>query len=60
MRILGIIARLALKTGRREKLGYAPRIWKYLEQLLKDERLKPVQDWVNASHDFPHDANTSI
>lgn len=45
-RILGIVARLALKTGRSEKLAYAPRIWNYLDTLLAEEKLKPVRDWM--------------
>jgi aminoglycoside/choline kinase family phosphotransferase len=46
MRVLGILANRALKTGDREKLSYAPRIWDYLGELLQDEALKPVREWV--------------
>ena len=46
-RILGIVARLALQNGRRDKLAYAPRIWKYLERLLQDAALKPVKNWMD-------------
>ena len=47
VRILGIVARRALSTGQRDKLAYAPRIWKYLDELLKDETLKPVRMWMD-------------
>jgi len=47
-RIIGIIARLALQTGRRDKLAYLPRIWSYLGSLLKDPRMRPVEAWMNA------------
>jgi aminoglycoside/choline kinase family phosphotransferase len=43
LRILGIITQLAKKTGRREKLAYAPRVWKYLDILLQDDALKPLR-----------------
>lgn len=46
MRIFGIIATRALKTGHRDKLAYAPRIWEYLGELLQDEPLKPVREWI--------------
>ncbi|MGE3622816.1 MAG: aminoglycoside phosphotransferase family protein [Bdellovibrionales bacterium] len=45
-RILGIIARHASKTGRREKLDYMPRVWKYLEALCEEPALRPVQEWM--------------
>jgi len=46
MRILGIIAKLAQKTGRREKLAYIPRIRTNLAHLLKYEALNPVRLWA--------------
>jgi len=45
-RILGIIAQRALKTGQRDKLAYAPRIWEYLGELMQDEALMPMQKWI--------------
>ena len=47
MRILGVIAGLAHKTGDNQKLVYLPRIWNYLDQLLQHEKLKSVEAWVN-------------
>ena len=52
MRILGIIARRARK-GQPDKLGYVPRIWAYLRQLLRDEALSPVHDWVTKNNISP-------
>jgi aminoglycoside/choline kinase family phosphotransferase len=46
MRILGVIAKLAHQTGRKEKLAYMPRIRNWLANLLKNEELRPVQQWV--------------
>lgn len=46
IRILGIIARIALKNGRREKLAYMPRIRAYLDELLRDNALVPVRVWM--------------
>jgi aminoglycoside/choline kinase family phosphotransferase len=45
-RILGIIARIALKTGRQEKMAYTPRIRSYLNELLRDNALRPVLVWM--------------
>jgi aminoglycoside/choline kinase family phosphotransferase len=46
MRILGILARRALKTGHRDKLAWTPRIWDYLGELIQDDSLKPVRAWI--------------
>ncbi len=46
-RILGLIVRFAEKTGRREKLENLPRIRNYLGQLLQNETLKPVREWMD-------------
>jgi aminoglycoside/choline kinase family phosphotransferase len=51
-RILGILARLAINSNQREKLAYTPRVWAYLEELLKDEALKPVAAWFAANGPF--------
>ena len=45
-RILGIIAQLALKTGRRDKLDFLPRIWRHLENIMKEPYLLPVREWM--------------
>jgi aminoglycoside/choline kinase family phosphotransferase len=45
-RILGIVARRALNTGRRDKLAYVPRSGKYLDALLGLKELKPVAGWM--------------
>jgi N-acetylmuramate 1-kinase len=52
MRILGIVARRATK-GQPDKLDYLPRIWRYLRQLLQDEALEPVRDWVAQTNISP-------
>jgi aminoglycoside/choline kinase family phosphotransferase len=49
MRILGILANRVLKTGQRDKLAWAPRIWEYMGELLQDEALKPVREWMNTA-----------
>ena len=49
MRVLGIIARLAHEEGRREKLVFVPRIQNYLDWLLREEALRPVQTWMQAN-----------
>ncbi|HEU0118079.1 MAG TPA: phosphotransferase [Alphaproteobacteria bacterium] len=46
MRILGIVASHAQRTGRQDKLAYVPRVKNYLRKLLQNEALKPVRDWV--------------
>lgn len=46
VRVLGVIARLAAREKRPEKLVYAPRIWTYLGRLLGDEALRPVGAWM--------------
>jgi aminoglycoside/choline kinase family phosphotransferase len=46
MRILGILANRALKTGQRDKLAWAPRTWEYVGELIQDDSLKPVREWV--------------
>ncbi|MDR3450434.1 MAG: phosphotransferase [Alphaproteobacteria bacterium] len=45
-RILGIVAQLALKTGRREKLAYIPCIQQHLRHVLTAPYLQPVQEWM--------------
>ena len=49
MRILGVIARLTQKNGRREKLAFIPQIWGHLDRLLQKEILKPLREWVMVS-----------
>lgn len=46
MRILGVLVRIVARTGQNEKLQYMPRIWDYLRQLLQEEALKPIHDWL--------------
>jgi N-acetylmuramate 1-kinase len=46
MRILGIIVRLSLRTGRCDKFAFLPRIRHHLERLLKEPALLPVREWV--------------
>jgi N-acetylmuramate 1-kinase len=46
-RILGIIARIATKTGRTEKMAFAPRVWDYLDELLQDIALRPIAAWMD-------------
>ena len=46
MRILGIIARLSLRTGQCDKFAFLPRIRHHLETLLQDPALLPVRAWV--------------
>jgi aminoglycoside/choline kinase family phosphotransferase len=48
IRILGIIARRTRVTGNRDKLVYAPRIWEYLGELMRDEALGPLKAWIQA------------
>jgi aminoglycoside/choline kinase family phosphotransferase len=49
IRILGIVTQFVQKTGRRQKLAYLPRIWTYLDPLLRDDTLKPLGEWLNAA-----------
>jgi len=44
---LGIIARIAIKTGRTEKMAFAPRIWAFLDELLQDIALRPIAAWMD-------------
>ena len=46
MRILGIIAQLAIQTGRKDKLDYLPRIRGHLSRILEEPYLIPVHEWV--------------
>ncbi len=46
VRILGILVRLAVGQGRRDKLAYVPRIWGYLDYLLQDKVLEPLRLWM--------------
>ncbi len=46
MRILGLFVRHARKTGENGKLQDLPRIQHYVDYLLKDEKLKPLQKWI--------------
>ncbi|MDR3424636.1 MAG: phosphotransferase [Alphaproteobacteria bacterium] len=45
-RILGIITRLVLRTGRREKLVFLPRIRLHLAHVLREPCLLPVRMWM--------------
>ncbi len=47
-RILGIVANRVMKTGNRDKLEWAPRIWGYLGDLLHDNALAPFREWIRA------------
>lgn len=55
MRILGIVVRIAVRNGRREKLAYIPRIWGYLDYLLENSELKSVREWVENNFDHSRD-----
>lgn len=46
MRILGILAQLAVQKGRREKLTLMPRVKTHLIALLREPCLMPVRIWV--------------
>jgi aminoglycoside/choline kinase family phosphotransferase len=46
MRILGVLVAHAQRTGRTDKLPWLPRIEKYLRQLLRDDALRPMRDWM--------------
>jgi aminoglycoside/choline kinase family phosphotransferase len=46
-RILGVLARLAMKTGRTEKMAFAPRVWAFLDELLQDIALRPIAAWMD-------------
>ena len=48
MRILGILARLGLRQGRREKLALLPRVKAHLTKLLKEPCLMPVSVWAQS------------
>jgi aminoglycoside/choline kinase family phosphotransferase len=45
-RILGIIAQLAHKTGQRDKLAFLPRIRQHLSNILDENYLVPVREWM--------------
>jgi aminoglycoside/choline kinase family phosphotransferase len=47
MRILGIIVRLSLPTGRRDKFAFLPRIRHHLASVLKESYLLPVREWMD-------------
>ena len=46
-RILGIIAQRVVKTGRRDKLDFAPRIQTHLNHIMKETYLLPVREWMD-------------
>ncbi|MFY9287767.1 MAG: phosphotransferase [Alphaproteobacteria bacterium] len=46
MRILGVIVRLAQKTGRQEKLAFIPRIQSYVQDLVDHPALLPLKVWL--------------
>jgi aminoglycoside/choline kinase family phosphotransferase len=46
LRILGIIANLAMKKGRRDKLAYIPRILRHLEKIMAAPYLLPMQKFM--------------
>jgi aminoglycoside/choline kinase family phosphotransferase len=50
LRILGIIAQLAQKSGRRDKLDYLPRIWQHLNIVMQEDGLQPVKRWITSLH----------
>ena len=43
VRILGIIAQRTMKTGRRDKLVFLPRIWRHLGVVMREPYLMPVR-----------------
>ncbi|MDE2029849.1 MAG: phosphotransferase [Alphaproteobacteria bacterium] len=45
-RILGIVAQLALRQGRRDKLAYVPRIQNHLRRVMAEPCLAPVRAWM--------------
>ena len=45
-RILGVIARLALGSGRRDKLAHIPRIRRHLNDIMGDPCLSSVRAWM--------------
>ena len=45
-RILGIIAQRAIKTGRRDKLDFLPRMRRHLSDIMNRPYLLPVREWM--------------
>lgn len=52
-RILGIIAQRAIKTGRRDKLAFLPRIQKHLHKVTNEPYLMPVREWMRSTSILP-------
>jgi aminoglycoside/choline kinase family phosphotransferase len=46
-RIPGILAQLAMKTGRRDKLDFLPRIQRHLRNIINEPYLLPVREWMD-------------
>jgi aminoglycoside/choline kinase family phosphotransferase len=46
-RILGIITQITMKTGRRDKLAFLPRIHQHLQRVLAEPYLFPVREWMD-------------
>ncbi len=49
-RILGTIVRLSMKSGRRDKLAFLPRIRNHLAHILNEPYLFPVQEWMKINN----------
>ena len=58
VRVMGIVARLALASGRRDKLAYLPRIRAHIAGLLGDISLRPVAAWFNRYNPLHDDDKT--
>jgi aminoglycoside/choline kinase family phosphotransferase len=49
-RILGIIAGHAVKTQRRDKLAFLPRVQRHLQSVLAQPYLMPVREWMGRAN----------
>ena len=58
VRVMGVVARLALASGRRDKLAYLPRIRAHIAGLLVDISLRPVAAWFNRYNPLHDDDKT--
>jgi len=49
LKIIGIFTRLAVRDGKQRYLYFLPRVWKHLENDLKNPALAPLKTWLEAN-----------
>jgi aminoglycoside/choline kinase family phosphotransferase len=49
-RVLGIIVKYTLRTGKRDKLAFVPRIKNHLKNILRQPYLMPISAWMESNN----------